>query len=179
MDSQARIGGSAQLAASDATTSHYMTDGLKLCVGASSGGHMTELSALLELQDCWPVTPKVYVTTMEITLGALPAGTTSHVIGECDRHSPIRALGTLIRSLRISRRERPDVVITTGSLPLAIFSLTCKLFGTKIIWIDSVSQVSRISLSGRLVKPFADLFFVQWPELANVYADVQYEGELI
>ena len=71
------------------------------------------------------------------------------------------------------------MVITTGSLPLAIFSLTCKLFGAKIIWIDSVSQVSQISVSGRLVKPFADLFFVQWPELAKVYADVHYEGELI
>jgi UDP-N-acetylglucosamine:LPS N-acetylglucosamine transferase len=155
-----------------------MTVGLKLCVGASSGGHMTELAALLELQDRWPVTPSVYVTTMNISLGTFPAGVACYVIGECDRRSPIRALKTLIKSLSISRKERPDVVITTGSLPLAIFSLACKLFGTKIIWIDSVSQVSQISVSGRLVKPFADLFFVQWPELAKAYGDVRYDGEL-
>jgi UDP-N-acetylglucosamine:LPS N-acetylglucosamine transferase len=156
-----------------------MKGGPKLCVGASSGGHMTELTALLEYQDCWPISPAMYVTTMDISIGALPAGITSYVIGECDRHQPAKALRTFIKSFLIIRRERPDVIITTGSLPLALFSLTCKLFGAKIIWIDSISQISQISVSGRLIRPFADLFFVQWPELAKHYADVRYDGELI
>jgi UDP-N-acetylglucosamine:LPS N-acetylglucosamine transferase len=152
---------------------------LKLCVGASSGGHMAELKALLEFQDRWRVEPGMYVTTMEISVGSLPGGTTTYVIGECDRHQPLNALRTLIKSLFIARRERPDVVITTGSMPLALFSLTCKFFGAKIIWIDSISQIDRISLSGRLMKPFSDLFFVQWPELAQRHTNVLYAGELI
>jgi UDP-N-acetylglucosamine:LPS N-acetylglucosamine transferase len=156
-----------------------MKDVPKLCVGASSGGHMTELVALLEFQDRWPVKPNMFITTMEISIGALPAGATSYVIGECDRHQTIMALRILIRSFFIARQERPDVVITTGSLPLALFSLSCKMFGAKIIWIDSISQISQISMSGRLIRPFADLFFVQWPELAERNANVRYEGELI
>lgn len=156
-----------------------MKDAFKLCVGASSGGHMTELAALLELQERWPVAPSMYVSTLEISLSATPTHVSTHVIGECDRHQPIMAVKTLAKSLFIARRERPDVVVTTGSLPLALFSLTCKLFGAKIIWIDSISQIDRISMSGRLIKPIADLFLVQWPELAQRYQDVRYAGELV
>jgi UDP-N-acetylglucosamine:LPS N-acetylglucosamine transferase len=101
------------------------------------------------------------------------------MIGECDRHQPFMALRTLVKSFLIIRRERPDVVITTGSLPLALFSLISKLFGAKIIWVDSISQIGQISLSGRLVRPFSDLFFVQWPELARHNSKVRYDGELI
>lgn len=140
---------------------------------------MTELASLLEFKDHWPVEPSMYVTTMDISVGAVPADTTSYIIGECDRHQPIMAVRTLVKSFFIACRERPDVVITTGSLPLAMFTLTCKMFGAKIIWIDSIAQVNRISMSGRLVRRFSDLFFVQWPELAENRANVHYSGELI
>jgi hypothetical protein len=155
-----------------------MREDAKFCVGASSGGHMSELAALLELQDHWPVRPGLYVSSLTISRDALPAGVRSYVIGECDRHRPFDAVKTLARSLRIALVERPRVVLTTGSLPLALFSLACKIFGARIIWIDSISQIEGLSISGRLVRPFADLFFVQWPELAR-YRNVRYAGELI
>ena len=54
-----------------------------------------------------------------------------------------------------------------------------KLFGAKVIWIDSITNVERISLSGRMVRYIADLFLVQWPDLANQYKSVEYVGEVI
>ena len=116
---------------------------------------MSELAALLALQDRWPVRPNLYICTLEITDGSLPAGARAYVIGECDRRQPINAFRTLLRSLRIAYVERPKVVLTTGSLPLALFSLVCKIFGAKIIWIDSISQMEGLSVSGRLIRPFA------------------------
>jgi UDP-N-acetylglucosamine:LPS N-acetylglucosamine transferase len=156
-----------------------MRNGVKLCVGASSGGHMSELAAVLALQDRWPVRPDFYVSTLTISNDSLPAGARAYVIGECDRHKPIDALKTLLRSIRIAYAERPSVILTTGSMPLALFSLACKLFGAKIIWIDSISQMETLSMSGKLIRPFADLFFVQWPELVQRYRNVRYEGELV
>lgn len=156
-----------------------MGEGLKFCVGASSGGHFSELSALLSFQDCWPVRPNLYISTLEISSDGIPAGARAYVIGECDRRQPINAMRTLLRSFRIAYAERPKVVLTTGSLPLALFSLVCKIFGARIIWIDSISQMETLSASGRLVRPFADLFFVQWPELANSDSNVVYRGELV
>lgn len=123
--------------------------------------------------------PDLYISTLEITNDSIPAGARGYVIGECDRRQPINAMRTLLRSFRIACVERPSVVLTTGSLPLALFSLVCKIFGARIIWIDSISQMESLSVSGRLVRPFADLFFVQWPELESRYRNVVYRGELV
>lgn len=156
-----------------------MTTAFKVCVGASSGGHMTELQALLEHADVWPVAPSMQVVTLGDVSGGADGGMPHYVIGECNRHTPLQAIRTFWRSLRIAMRERPDVVITTGSLPLALFCLACRLSGAKIIWVDSISQIDELSLSGRLVKPFATLFLVQWAGLAEHFPGTRYAGELV
>lgn len=140
---------------------------------------MTELAALLMHSSLWPEQPTLLVSSLALGSTSILPGASGHVIGECDRNQPGKALATLVRSLACAWRERPDVVITTGSLPLAIFSLASRLFGARIVWIDSISQIDRISLSGKLVRPFADYFFVQWPELAEKYPGTEYAGELV
>jgi Oligosaccharide biosynthesis protein Alg14 like len=151
----------------------------RLCVGASSGGHMSELEGLLAFQQRWPLQPCAVVATLGISANGLPPDTRHYLIGECDRNHLWQAIATLIRCFRVVWRERPDVVLTTGSMPLALFCLVAKLFGAHIVWIDSISQIDRISMSGRLVRPFADLFLVQWPELEVSYPGVRYAGELM
>lgn len=139
---------------------------------------MSELDALLAYSDTWDVQPSIYVATIGKVKNEW-SGDPQYVIGECNRGTPIRCLGVLFRSLRIIRRERPDVILTTGSLPLALFCLVGRVFGARIIWIDSISQVDELSLSGRLVMRFAHLFLVQWPALAKRYDRARYEGELV
>lgn len=140
---------------------------------------MTELNALLAFQSSWSVQPSVFVATLGISVSALPPGARHYLIGECDRNHLWQAVKTLVCCCKVVWRERPDVVLTTGSMPLALFCLVAKLFGAKIVWIDSVSQIDRISMSGRLVRPFADLFLVQWPELEKRFRGVRYVGELV
>lgn len=53
------------------------------------------------------------------------------------------------------------------------------LVGARVIWLDSITNVRRLSLSGRLIRPFADLFLVQWPALARKYRGVEYVGAVI
>ncbi len=140
---------------------------------------MNELLKLLERSKCWPHQPSFYVTTLEALAGKLRQKGPVYIIGECNRQIPMKIFGVLARSLKIIIKERPDVVITTGSLPLAIVCLSAKLFGAKIIWIDSIANIERFSMSGRMVLPFADLFLTQWPELAEKYDNVEYAGALI
>ena len=158
-----------------------MGTNLKVCIGASSGGHMTELAALMEVAEDWPVSPTVCISTLEFN--TLPVGIPSiarrYVIGECNRNQPVQAVKTAYRSLKIVWRERPDVILTTGSLPLALFCLVGKIFGARILWIDSISQINNLSMSGKLVRPFADLFLVQWPDLQDDYPSTRYVGELV
>jgi len=153
---------------------------LKICVGASAGGHTNELFQLLNHTDSWPSQPALYITTLDILKEDLSKRGPTYVIGECNRHHPLWATKTLFRCIKIAIKERPDVVITTGSFPLALFCLIAKLIsGTKIVWIDSIANSEHFTASGRLLHPFADLFLTQWPELAQNDKKAKYVGRLL
>lgn len=153
---------------------------LKLVAGASTGGHLNELLILVaRAPGRWPVMPSAYVTSMQIGVKAFAAfDKPVHVLGEADRTKLLGALRVLLCALRVAWRLRPDVVVTTGSMPLALFCFWARLFGARIVWIDSVAQVERMSASGRFVRLFADLCLVQWPEVARSHRGVEYAGEL-
>jgi UDP-N-acetylglucosamine:LPS N-acetylglucosamine transferase len=158
-----------------------MANTLKLFVGASAGGHANELEILLQaVGESWPVKPYAFVTTLQITAqGFARHGKPVHVIGEADRRKPLEALRVLGRSFMLAWREKPDVVITTGSMPLAVFCTWCKLFGARIVWIDSVAQIDHMSMSGSIMRRIADLCLVQWPDLPQRYPGTEYAGELL
>ncbi len=152
---------------------------LKICVGASAGGHMNQLLKLLEASGNWPQRPSFYVTTLPQLAEKLEKFGTTYVIGECNRLHPLMTVLVFFKALKIVLTERPDVVITTGALPLALICLTAKLLGAKIIWIDSIANVEKFSMSGAMVKRFADLFLTQWPELAKKHKNTEYAGTLL
>nr|WP_269815462.1 hypothetical protein [Amphritea pacifica] len=60
---------------------------------------------------------------------------------------------------------KPKVVLSTGAAPGFVLCLVGKLFGSRIIWIDSIANSRKISLSGRLAYYISDDFVVQWEKL--------------
>lgn len=151
----------------------------KVCAGASAGGHLNQLLRLLDESGGWPTPPSVFVTTLDTVAPRLAARGPVYVIGECDRNHPFKAVGVMWRSLRFALKERPDVVVSTGSLPIAMVCAFSKLLGAKVVWIDSIANVERLSMSGRFVRTFADLFLVQWPELTERYSGTEYVGAIV
>jgi UDP-N-acetylglucosamine:LPS N-acetylglucosamine transferase len=152
---------------------------LKICAGASAGGHLNQLLALLDHSDNWPGKPDFYVTTLKVVANRLKERGSVYIIGEANRHHPLLGIMVFLRGLKIAFRERPDIVITTGSMPLAFFCLSSKLFGARIVWIDSIANIERLSVSGRFVRKFADVCLTQWPYLASPDGSVQYVGEIL
>jgi UDP-N-acetylglucosamine:LPS N-acetylglucosamine transferase len=57
-------------------------------------------------------------------------------------------------------------------------SLVGKALGAKVIHVESASRVRRLSLTGRILYPVADLFFVQWEGLRERYPRAIYAGRL-
>eukprot|EP00434_Breviolum_minutum_P038628 symbB.v1.2.034275.t1/scaffold4398.1/size40168/2 len=47
-----------------------------------------------------------------------------------------------------------------------------------LIFVESICRVKTLSMSGKLVYPFADVFVVHWPELAERYTKAQFMGIL-
>jgi UDP-N-acetylglucosamine:LPS N-acetylglucosamine transferase len=149
---------------------------LKICLAASAGGH---ISQLLKLAESWNGYETFCVTTTEVVRDNLGKSGEVYVVGECNRQHLIRVIAVFLRCIRIVYKERPDVVISTGAAAGCIVCFLGKLFGAKVVWIDSITNVERISLSGRMVRYIADLFLVQWMELAHKYKNTEFVGAVI
>lgn len=104
--------------------------------------------------------------------------------GECDcriadfsRSNAWRIVKVACQMWRIVHREKPDVVVSTGAAPGLVAIVVAWMKGIRTIWIDSVATRRKLSLSGRLAKPFCKEYFVQWPGLAK--GKIKYEGNVL
>ena len=151
-------------------------DKLRICLAASAGGHLTQL---LKVADTFKSYEVFYVSTLDSIAKTLERKGTFYLIGECNREHPWQSLRVLKNCIRIIIKERPDVIVSTGAGPACLLCIVGKLLGTKIVWIDSIANIDRLSLSGRLILPLSDLILSQWPEVAKKYKRVEYAGTLI
>lgn len=86
----------------------------------------------------------------------------------------INSIICLILQIKI----RPDIIITTGSHTCVPMCYIGKLFGSKIIYIETFANFNTRTLTGRLVYPIADSFFVQWESMLKLYPKSKFGGRL-
>ncbi len=149
---------------------------LKICIVASAGGH---LSQLLSLQMIWKEYEIVCVSTGQMVRDKLEVLGKTYIVGECNREHPIKTLTVMCKCLRIILQERPKVVLSTGAAVGFLMCFWGKLFGAKVVWMDSIANAQKMSMSGRMVRKFADLILSQWSDVADRYPNVEYVGEVI
>ncbi len=90
-----------------------------------------------------------------------------------------RTLRSAVQALVALVRLRPHAIVSAGPGPAVPASLLARLLGIKVIYIETGSRVFALSSSGRILYRFADLFFVQWPELLESYPKAIYAGRLL
>ena len=151
-------------------------DKLRICLAASAGGH---LSLLRKVAESWKGYDTFCVTTTDVVREKVSEYGKVYVVGECNRKHLLRVILVLMRCINVILRERPNVVISTGAAAGCMACFLGKLLGAKVVWVDSITNVKRISLSGRMVRYIADLFLVQWPELAEQNSNTEYVGAVI
>lgn len=148
----------------------------KICFIASSGGHFKQLTMLRELMDQFPS----FVVTEEVK-GAEVPGKQVYYLKQVNRKEGrclLYMLQNTWRSMKILRKEKPDVVICTGVLATIPLCLMAKLLGKKLIYIESFAKVNTGTLSGKLMYHIADHFLVQWESMLKVYPKAVYKGGL-
>ena len=148
---------------------------LKICFAASSGGHFDQLMMLrplMEQHDSFIVTEKTaYETNVQ--------GIKTYYMIQVNREEInclLKLLVNTFKSLRLYFSEKPDVIICTGVLAMIPLCLICKLFGKKLVFIESFAKVTSPTRSGKLLYRFADQFYVQWPQMLEVYPNAIYVG---
>ena len=67
------------------------------------------------------------------------------------------------------RRERPDLIVSTGAAVAVPFFYIGKLFGAKTVYIEVFDRIDKPTMTGKLVYPITDTFVVQWEEMKQVY----------
>jgi UDP-N-acetylglucosamine:LPS N-acetylglucosamine transferase len=149
---------------------------MKICLVASAGGHLSQLLKIVPPVERYEA---FVVTTSETVRENLQRFGDVYVVGECNRQRGRQVVRVFLKCLDIIRRERPDVVLSTGAAAGCICCFLGKLMGARVVWVDSITNVDHLSLSGRLVRHVADLFLVQWPELAEKYRGTEYVGSII
>ena len=81
-----------------------------------------------------------------------------------------------IKSLYYYFKIKPDFVISTGSHTAVPMCYIARLFGKKVIYIETFANMSTKTLAGRLVYPIANLFIVQWESMLKLYPKAVYGG---
>lgn len=149
--------------------------GKKICFAASTGGHYEQLmmlEPLMEEYDSFIITEK---TRYKINT----KGTKCYTVPQVNRNEKTMAIKlslTMLKQIYIYLKERPDVVICTGVLSMIPMCLICKIMGKKLIYIESFAKTTDGTKSGMLLYRYADIFYVQWETMLEVYPKAKYLG---
>ena len=135
----------------------------KILAVASGGGHwvqMMRLRPVFEGQDC------AFVTTLEGYREQV-GDARFYVVTDGNRWSKWKLGLSLLQVTWVVVKERPDVIISTGAAPGLLAIGLGKLLRARTIWVDSIANAEKLSMSGRIATRHASLCLTQWPHLAR------------
>jgi len=158
---------------------------VKLLVVLGEGGHATELLKLVDLLgDQYDY---LYIVSEEDNLSAgriRYPGPKYRLRRPRGKHTGkpgavFRTILAGIQSLWVLLRVRPAAIVSTGPAIAVPVSIIGKLLGARVVFVETGSRVRALSLTGRIMYRWADLFFVQWPQLAEKLPRAIYAGRLV
>lgn len=157
---------------------HVISDKKRVLFISSTGGHLSEmlqLDTLFDKYDSYLITEKTK-STLSLKkkynkVRYLVYGTKDHKIVY-----PFKFIYNCFLSAIYYALIGPDVIITTGTHTAVPMCYIGKLFGSKIVFIETFANSKTKTLSGKIVYPIADLFVVQWEEMLKLYPKAIYGG---
>lgn len=139
---------------------------MKICFVASSGGH---LAHLYMLRPFWESRDRFWVTFDKEDARSLLK---DEKVYPC--HYPTnRSLKALMintaAAWKVLRREKPDLIISSGAAVAVPFFYIGKMMGAKLIYIEVFDRIDKPTMTGKMVYPITDKFIVQWEEMKQIY----------
>lgn len=145
---------------------------------SSTGGHLNELlqlDSLFSKYNSYLITEKTKTNdklkNKYNNVYYLVYGTKDHIFSYI-----FKFIYNIIKSFILYLKIRPKVIITTGTHTAVPMCYIGKIFGSKIIFIETFANRTTKTLSGKLVYPIANTFIVQWEEMLKLYPKAIYAG---
>jgi UDP-N-acetylglucosamine:LPS N-acetylglucosamine transferase len=162
----------------------HLSETLLLVLGG--GGHTEELVALTRTLGGRHRFEYVIGTKDTLSARKLPfSGRVFRILNpreKNDRFWPLIAAKFLVsaaQSVAVVLRSRARVVLASGPGIAVAPLLLAKLLGRKVVYVETCSRIREPSLSARILYPFTDVFFVQWPQLLVRFPRATYAGRLL
>ncbi len=149
---------------------------MKVMVATSDGGHWVQMRRILPafagfelvFVGTEPALDADLVTGLTPDLATGLGGARYYRVENVSRANAHRLPLLFWQLARAVGRERPDAIVTTGAAPgLVALALGRLLARSRTVWIDSVANTERMSMSGRMARHVADAWLVQWEHLAR------------
>ena len=147
---------------------------MKVCIVSSCGGHLTEVRCLRAAYESYE---HFYVLNDHVHLPPDMQGRTLFI-----RHSERDwlFLVNLWEAWRILRKERPQVILSTGAGPAVPFALVGRLlYRTHVVFVETLTRIERPSLTARIMYWLADDFFYQWQSLSRYFPKGRHGGTVV
>jgi beta-1,4-N-acetylglucosaminyltransferase len=132
----------------------------KIALVATSGGHMTELQ---QMEEAYAGLPHFFVASKPHAVD--PGAGRTYVFPSSDRDW--RVLLNVPSITRMLMRERPGIVLSTGSGSSIPVIAIARALGARIIYVETITRVVRPSYTARIVSSACDLCIVRWPAVAG------------
>ena len=138
----------------------------KICLVSSSGGHLTHMYML---KPFWQDKERFWVTFDKEDARSLLKGETMYPCYYPSNRSIKALIINTFRAFKVLRKERPDLIISSGAACAVPFFYVGKLYGAKLIYIEVFDRIDSSTHTGKLVYPITDRFIVEWEEMKKVY----------
>ena len=143
----------------------------KICLVSSSGGHweqLQKLEPLIRKYDGFFVTEK---TKFEANARYLMIQTDLK-----DKFMFPKMLINGLKALKIWIKEKPDFIVTTGTMVAYPFYLLAIIMHKKFICIETFGRADMPTVAGKMMEKHSDLFIVQWESQVKHYKKAIYGG---
>ena len=139
---------------------------MKIALVGSSGGHLTHLYLLKKF---WENEDRFWVTFDKTDAKSILKEERFYPCYYPTNRNVKNTIKNTILAFKILRKEKPDLIISSGAAVAVPFFWLGKLFSAKTVYIEIFDRIDKPTLTGKLVYPVTDKFIVQWEELKKVY----------
>lgn len=147
---------------------------MKVCIVSSCGGHLTEVLCLKPAYEAYQY---FYVLNDK---AILPPDMRDRTYFIAHSERDWKVFLNLWEAFRIMRREKPDVILSTGAGPVVPFAIVGRmLFRMRIVFVETFTRVEQPSLTGRIMYWLAHDFYYQSRQLGRAFPKGRYGGGLV
>ena len=146
---------------------------------ASTGGHLEELLQLKSMFSNYDYSLITEKTKSNMYLKDIYKDKVKYLIYGTKHHFltyPFKLFINCFISLFYYLKYRPDYIITTGVHTAGPMCCLGKIFGSKIVYIETFANMVTKTSTGKLLYPISDKFIVQWESMKKLYPKADFGG---